>query len=300
MGQRRVSDCDLCGCPQSKLWMSVGAWRLVQCVNCGLVYLNPQPQSFLYHEDYFTQHVSHDGSLTWTTEGGTLSAQIEINRWQVALLEQHLPTVPVNRGKLLDAGCATGVFLAAARLCGWQVFGFELSPWAAQVAADLLELDVAIATIDALPVRAEAFDVITCYHTLEHVPSPRRALDCLRAALKPTGLLVAEVPNLMSLEARLEGARWHDLQLPHHLYHFTPRTLVRLLFETGFQVVDVDYSPTRYVTQLMRRLPKRETANRDAPGSVRSRRWRLRQLLGRWLPGRDLRIYARRADRGLA
>ena len=45
------------------------------------------------------------------------------------------------------------------------------------------------------------------------------------------------MPNLSSWQARLFGRHWQHLDVPRHLYHFTPGTLARLLIDAGFQIV---------------------------------------------------------------
>jgi hypothetical protein len=55
--------------------------------------------------------------------------------------------------------------------------------------------------------------------------------------LKPDGLLVLEVPDSASLTFRLCARDWMRLDIPRHLQHFTPTTLIRLLTDTGFAPV---------------------------------------------------------------
>jgi SAM-dependent methyltransferase len=83
----------------------------------------------------------------------------------------------------------------------------------------------------------EFFDVVTMWHVLEHVPDPRETLGELRRILKPNGLLVVEVPDSASVTFRLCGDRWLQLDIPRHLQHFTPKTLVRILEDAKFTPV---------------------------------------------------------------
>jgi hypothetical protein len=54
--------------------------------------------------------------------------------------------------------------------------------------------------------------------------------------LKKSGALVVVVPNAASPEARLFGPWWLAVDLPRHLYHFTPKTISALMAKAGFRV----------------------------------------------------------------
>jgi hypothetical protein len=53
------------------------------------------------------------------------------------------------------------------------------------------------------------------------------------------GWLVLSVPNAGSLGFRIFGDAWYALQLPTHLYHFTPKTSRLLLEKSGWRTVRV-------------------------------------------------------------
>jgi SAM-dependent methyltransferase len=90
--------------------------------------------------------------------------------------------------------------------------------------------------------RAEAsmppnvFDVVIAWHVLEHLAEPQRALSAAVRALRPGGRLIASVPNLDSIQARLGGPDWFHEDVPRHAVHFTRRGLLRLLDRAGFTV----------------------------------------------------------------
>ena len=43
--------------------------------------------------------------------------------------------------------------------------------------------------------------------------------------LKPGGIFYVLVPNVNSAEARAFGSYWHGLELPRHLFHYSPASL---------------------------------------------------------------------------
>jgi 2-polyprenyl-3-methyl-5-hydroxy-6-metoxy-1,4-benzoquinol methylase len=82
----------------------------------------------------------------------------------------------------------------------------------------------------------EGFDVIYSCHTLGHLKSPRESLLAHRAALAPNGYLLLEVPNTAVIAS---NDIVEEFFIDKHLYHFSPRSLARLLTVCGFRAVAI-------------------------------------------------------------
>ena len=123
--------CDLCGCPKGEAWRRIRGWRIVKCPECGLAYLNPRPTpaglAELYSESYFDE-----GAIPIQPSREALEPYVAEQREKVVLLEEFLP-----KGRVLDVGCASGLFLESARREGWESVGAEISKEAAQTAIDV-------------------------------------------------------------------------------------------------------------------------------------------------------------------
>ena len=148
--------------------------------------------------------------------------------------------MPDPRGaRLLDVGAGACVFANAAAAAGFRVTALEPNPNNAPAAAGGVRFVSRLLSpqlLDDATLHEAEFDLITSWHSLEHVPDPRAALELIRRLLKPGGHLLVSVPNSASLQARLGGNRWAYLDMPHHLSHFTPPGLRRLLAAAGFAV----------------------------------------------------------------
>ena len=145
------------------------------------------------------------------------------------IVERH-----VRPGRILDVGCASGLFLRHALQSGWDVTGIEPSEsLCAEARANLGgHCDIRCATLEDSRL-AGGFDAITLWDVLEHVPDPLGFLSICRELLRHGGYLVLNVPDLDSLEARVLGRRW-PLLLPEHLNYFN-RDSLRLCGErAGF------------------------------------------------------------------
>lgn len=83
-----------------------------------------------------------------------------------------------------------------------------------------------------------AYDLITMWHSLEHMPEPRDSLEKVRSYLLPKGKLLIALPNVASYDARFYERHWVALDAPRHLWHFTPKTLDRSAASVGLKLVD--------------------------------------------------------------
>jgi len=104
--------------------------------------------------------------------------------------------------------------------------------------------------------RREAFDALTLWHVLEHVPDPFGLLRDIRERSRTGTLVLLEVPNFSSSEAERLQRRWHHLQLDEHVTHFTPTGLERLLTRAGLVVVNIEELSER--TYLKERAWRRQ------------------------------------------
>jgi SAM-dependent methyltransferase len=131
--------------------------------------------------------------------------------------------------RVLDFGCGDGAFIEAASAAGLKATGVEMRPEHAR--------SKGLTVVERVEDAVGPFDLITLWHSLEHVRSPRELVERLLPRLSEDGLLVVAVPNAESVQARVFGPSWFHLDVPRHLFHFTPRALQRLLQSCGLVVV---------------------------------------------------------------
>lgn len=232
--------CNLCGADDTDLLFRgydrlhhlPGEFRMVRCRRCGLIYLNPRPRpehmGQYYPEDY-PSHVID-----------TQPMRNPLARWEARHSQaKRLKAVATfqSPGRLLDVGCAKGVFLSFAREQGWDVQGVEVSDRVAAFCRDELGLKVASGDLLDVSFPSDSFDVVTLWSVFEHLHDPKATLFEIRRILRPGGLLVLAVPNAESFDARLFGPAWVGYDMPRHLY-ITPRdVLQRMLADTGFKIL---------------------------------------------------------------
>lgn len=141
-------------------------------------------------------------------------------------------------GTILDFGCGKGVFLHFAAERGWQTTGIETAAKRAEFAQIFYGLQVITDQYSGEVIPGDPFDVITLFHVLEYLPSPRELLNSLVSQnLNANGVLVVEVPRFDSLQSTVVGRAWIHLDPPRHLSRFTTAALLRMLRDLGFKVV---------------------------------------------------------------
>jgi 2-polyprenyl-3-methyl-5-hydroxy-6-metoxy-1,4-benzoquinol methylase len=231
-GGRGFEACPLCGQTGAREWLTAPDrlhgrqqdYTLVRCSACSVVWLTrpPKPDEMHHHyTDAYHKLISVAGETSpW--------------RWQSRKAEL---TQFKKSGALLDLGCSSGSFLESLRGDSWELYGIEMSADCAKRAEARSGAKVFVGNILEAPFPPESFDVITCFDVLEHLYEPRRVMAKITEWLKPGGIFYVFVPNIDSAEARVFGSYWCGLELPRHLFHYSPTSLRYLAKSVGLEQV---------------------------------------------------------------
>ena len=114
---------------------------------------------------------------------------------------EMLAFIPADAKKVLDVGCAEGVFSSLVKeTFGAEVWGIELDTAAAACAQKHLDT-VLVGDITALMEKLPDayFDCIVCNDVLEHLVDPYTAVSALKGKLSAMGVLVFSLPNVRHL-----------------------------------------------------------------------------------------------------
>lgn len=218
--------CRLCRHPRSALLLDslrtgqTDTFALRRCRNCGFVTLDPLPSGEMlrqyYDDDYWLP--------TDPTTDGIMARFLMLR--MAPVLREIKRLVPAG-GRILDWGAGDGRLVHWLNADGFDAVGID--PYSRSADNDA----VIAAAIEDAPFPSGSFDAVLAFHLIEHLPDPVEAVRAAVRLLKPGGVLFAEVPNIASLEFRIFRSRWQPLEIPYHLNHFTPDTMVHLMTDAG-------------------------------------------------------------------
>lgn len=210
-----------------------GEYNVVKCNCCDLVRTNPRPTPDTIGYYYPTNYGPYLGTrVSQEKEGRIKSVLRRIARFFYNSNSQKTPAIPP--GRMLELGCASGSYLHKMAQAGWQVQGIEYSATAAESAAKL-GYQVYVGPLEAAPNPEGKFDLIVGWMVFEHLHDPVKCLTRLKDWVEPDGWLVLSMPNAAS-DLYLFKDKGYALQLPCHLYHYTPDTLNKILAKTGWKI----------------------------------------------------------------
>lgn len=248
---------------RDRLFDAPGSWSLMQCPNCRLVWLNPQPipdDIGKLYSKYFTHQVLDApkrmlAGLRKSVKASILQYcfgyQMEgSSRMLGSVLSKIGPLVDIvgggvrylkadEMGRLLDVGCGNGLFLDQMRGLGWEVMGVEPDGEAVSVAREELGLEVFQGPLEGAKFPDGHFDAITMNHVIEHVPDPIGLLKECRRLLKPGSKLIVVTPNIKSLGRRTFDDAWVHWDPPRHLFLFSPEALRTCAERAGLVIQDL-------------------------------------------------------------
>lgn len=236
----RCEPCEVCGSAEFAPRFELNGTRVVRCRGCGLQQVNPRPDPATlrarYPESYFV-----NGYLPDVVDADR-NHRARAFRRGLAELRRLRPA-----GRLLDVGCALGLFLNLAREAGYRCLGLEPSPMASQWAREQLGLEVITGNLWTTDLAPESFDIITVWDVLHEQPDPLALLRHIASLLTDGGVVLIKVPDVECLPFRAIAAAYRltggwlrrgvDLFYQYQLHHFSKVSLAGALRRAGLSVI---------------------------------------------------------------
>lgn len=152
------------------------------------------------------------------------SLPVEALPWVIRVRAEQFQTDVTPTNAVIELGCGAGWNLAGLR-CARRV-GFDV---AGQLRAEVEGAGIEFSESTRF-FSDGAFDVVICYHALEHVPDPLATLEEARRLLRSGGKLLLAVPH----ETERRYRRFRADEPNHHLFSWNPQTLGNLIRIAGF------------------------------------------------------------------
>lgn len=211
--------------------LSSESFEYYLCPHCHCIFLSPIPINL---SDYYRE--SDYYKLPETIQQIELEAQSQQER--VELVKRFVPS-----GRLLDIGPAYGLFLYQARKLGFDVEGLEMERRCAEYLT--ARLDMAAVCSDSPQTALKdmgPYDVITLWHSLEHLSDPMTTIQIAAERLSRNGILVISMPNPQAFQFKILRTYWAHLDTPRHLQLIPVISLSRLLAGIGLEQVTLTSS----------------------------------------------------------
>lgn len=261
--------CPLCGNENADIKPSKYSrdeWIIKMCARCSLVYLENPPAYEDLKETFAWEKTSHQVSQEKKNESSFRRGVRIIEHYMdrliqrdkiIDLIKQYFPAGPV-----IDIGCGGGEVIS--RLDHkYTPFGIEISKNLSGRAQQITKsrggrvfCGNALLGLDTFENDFFSAAIMSAY--LEHETAPREVLQKILRLLRFGGHIIIKVPNYGCVNRIVMGQKWCGFRYPDHVNYWTPKTLIKIIKDTGFQIIRFniwDRFPTSDNMWLVARKP---------------------------------------------
>ncbi len=242
---------------------SSGEWKLVECLETGMVFLENPPEYSQLVEEFAWEKTFEEEKIRRRKEEPVvaftshLSKSVRqkmqkrerIERVAFRFLSRLVNEKGIKDGiTMIDVGCGTGEKLCRISSYFQDHTGIPVSPVGIEISAELArETNERLLKLGGRCVHSSALEglkrlgddsadlVIFCSY-LEHEVEPLEVLRTAASKLKKGGYVIIKVPNFGCWNRYIRQKRWCGFRYPDHVNYFTPRTLTRMIETSGLKL----------------------------------------------------------------
>jgi len=254
-----IEKCIICGCSETSIFVHLHSNNLIalKCKKCSHIFINNSPINADNISEYYTMddfkgkrtlqefeyfNYYSDCFVDYNQKGHSSLVLMQFQE-----KANYFDSLFPKGSKILDVGCATGVFLDMMRKRGWEVEGVEVSNELASYANEKFNLKVHVRDITKENLNSGPFQVITMFDVIEHIPDPNLIVKACRELLVDDGILLLRTPTeeafLRDIAKVLYWTSLKKIDFPmlwfysyEHLHSFSTDSLANLLVNHGFEV----------------------------------------------------------------
>lgn len=231
--------CNLCGSAQKVLICSTDRrlkpLKTVACVDCGLMRTDPMPTDDELNA-YYTSGYRKDYQFAGSKPPRAhIANSMRIAKSRMAELEPWMKP----GAKVLDIGCGSGEFAYLAQEAGCIVTAFDPGSDYLDFAKQEYGVDAFSSRWEDAELEAGSFDIITCFHVVEHLRKPVDAIAKMAIWLNDEGVVHIAVPD-MRPNHKPSFDRFHFA----HVHGFISETLEAAALNAGLAPVNAHLGTT--------------------------------------------------------
>lgn len=197
---------------------------IIKCQGCGIIYVDEK----ISQEKVSTYYEVAEDPLYFKEQ----KAREMTFKGYLRSLEKFFP----KKGKLLDIGTNTGLFVKVAKDHGWDAVGLEPNIWGAKYAKENYHLNLINKSFKKGVFPKNSFEVVTMWDVIEHFTDPVEKIDLVFDYLKPGGMFAFSTIDPESLLAKTMGTKWSWYMEMHKVF-FTRPVVKHYLEKTGFSKI---------------------------------------------------------------
>jgi 2-polyprenyl-3-methyl-5-hydroxy-6-metoxy-1,4-benzoquinol methylase len=200
------------------------------------------------YQSYYGAQPDPDGMVRDITSQSELTHRRSLAKDEIDYINQ-LPKKK-EQLKILDLGCGTGA-MSTYFDESFQKYGLEIPESVTNLTKQSYDKDkLHIGYLNENAFSDIFFDVVFCFHVIEHVPEPIPFVKNICRILKTGGELIISTPNFDSAMARRFGDNFRMLHDKTHCSLFGEHGLKDILEDFGFKVKKIEnpFFNTEYFT----------------------------------------------------
>lgn len=236
MSEKNLHRCQVCdGVSGYDMMYVVNGYPVLRCLSCGVGRVSIEefsPHDY-YDEGYFK------GKHAESYKDYLGSKDVITREFQKTL--DYIKRYSSSSGRLLEIGCAYGLFLQCAK-ASYEVHGVEVVKEAAQYCRDSGLNNVKHGEIDRQYIDSIGdLDIVAMLDVIEHIDNVAEVIELISSKLKIGGTLIVTTGDWASIFARFTGKGWRLMAPPFHLWYFTPKSLEALGRKYGLEVISIGH-----------------------------------------------------------
>ena len=202
-------------------------FELVECNECKLIYLNPRFNNEQIKSFYGNDYIPHKKTfLTFKDQLYNICQKITF-KWKKKIISKY-KKFP---GYLLDVGSGNNKFADYMTFNKWKTTTYDTFIYDSN---NITKLD---------DISNNFFDIVTLWHSLEHIHDVELLFNNIIRILKKDGFILIACPNINAIERKIIKNKWIAYDVPRHLYHFSSKSLKKLLEKYNIEIIDIYRMP---------------------------------------------------------